>query len=78
MFFDNPNGKMLSTKKFEQHIQDLLQARERYDRVEKSAELKEFLELDKIVKDDDFQAKKQELTTRRYKDTEEYQKSERL
>ncbi len=78
MFFDNSNGKMLSTKKFEQHIQDLLQARERYDRVEKSAELKEFLELDKIVKDDDFQAKKQELTTRRYKDTEEYQKSERL
>ena len=50
----------------------------RYRRVEQSAELKEFCELQKVVETAAFQEKKHILLTRKYWDTEEFKKLARL
>lgn len=55
----------------EQRMAQVKQDIARYRQVEKSAELKEFLELKPIVETTAFQAKKKELLETRYRDTEE-------
>ena len=63
--------KMLSTKLFEQWLQEQAQIAIRYRRVEKSDILAEYKTLKEVVESADFQAKKTRLTTTRYADTQE-------
>ena len=63
--------KMLSTKEFEHWIQAQTQVIIRYRQVEKSDILAEYNHLKQVVESAEFQAKKQELTTTRYADTQE-------
>ena len=63
--------KMLSTKEFEHWLQAQTQVIIRYRQVEKSDILAEYNHLKQVVESAEFQAKKQELTTTRYADTQE-------
>ena len=63
--------KMLSTKVFEQWLQEQAQVIVRYRQIEKSEILAEYNNLKQVVESADFQAKKKELTTTRYADTQE-------
>ena len=63
--------KMLSTKVFEQWLQEQAQVIIRYRQIEKSDILAEYNNLKQVVESADFQAKKKELTTTRYADTQE-------
>lgn len=62
---------MLSTKKYEQWLKAQQQMVVRYRQVEKSEVLAEYNILKLVVESADFQAKKKELTTTRYADTQE-------
>ena len=68
---------MKSTKAFEQWLQEQAQLMVRYRQVEKSEILAEYNTLKKVVESADFQAKKKELTTTRYEDTQEGKKMAR-
>ena len=63
--------KMLTTKQFEQWLQQQAQIAIRYRQVQKSDILAEYYTLKEVVESAEFQAKKQELTTTRYADTQE-------
>ena len=63
--------KMLTTKQFEQWLQEQAQIAIRYRQVQKSDILAEYYTLKEVVESAEFQAKKQELTTTRYADTQE-------
>lgn len=63
--------KMLKTKVFEQWLQEQAQVIIRYRQVEKSDLLAEYNKLKQVVESAEFQAKKRELTTTRYIDTQE-------
>lgn len=63
--------KMLSTKQFEQWLQEQAQIVVRYRKVEKSDLLAEYNTLKEVVESAEFQAKKTRLTTTRYADTQE-------
>ena len=63
--------KMLSTKQFEQWLQEQAQIAVRYRKVEKSDLLAEYNTLKEVVESADFQSKKTKLTTTRYADTQE-------
>lgn len=69
--------KMMNTKAFEQWLQAQAQLMVRYRQVEKSEILAEYNTLKKVVESTDFQAKKKELTTTRYEDTQEGKKMAR-
>ena len=63
--------KMLSTKMFEQWLQEQAQMMVRYRSVEKSNILAEYNQLKQLVESAEFQSKKVKLTTTRYADTQE-------
>ena len=63
--------KMLSTKQFEQWLQEQAAIAVRYRTIEKSALLAEYNTLKEVVESAEFQAKKTRLTTTRYADTQE-------
>ena len=63
--------KMLSTKQFEQWLQEQAAIAVRYRKIEKSALLAEYNTLKEVVESAEFQAKKTRLTTTRYADTQE-------
>lgn len=63
--------KMLSTKQFEQWLQEQAQIVVRYRKVEKSDLLAEYNTLKEVVESAEFQAKKTRLTTTHYADTQE-------
>jgi hypothetical protein len=62
---------MLSTKQFEQWLQEQAQIVVRYRKIEKSDLLAEYHKLKEVVESADFQSKKTKLTTTRYADTQE-------
>ena len=61
----------MNTKAFEQWLKEQAQTIVRYRQVEKSDILTEYNNLKQVVDSADFQAKKKELTTTRYADTQE-------
>ncbi len=63
--------KMLTTKLFEQWLQEQAQIAIRYRNVEKSNILEEYNQLKQLVESADFQSNKTRLTTTRYADTQE-------
>ena len=63
--------KMLSTKQFEQWLQEQAEIAVRYRKIEKSELLEEYNTLKEVVESAEFQAKKTRLTTTRYADTQE-------
>ena len=63
--------KMLSTKQFEQWLQEQAQIAVRYRKIEKSDLLAEYNTLKEVVESAEFQEKKTRLTTTRYADTQE-------
>ena len=63
--------KMLSTKQFEQWMQEQAEIAVRYRKIEKSDLLEEYNTLKEVVESAEFQAKKTRLTTTRYADTQE-------
>lgn len=63
--------KMLSTKQFEQWLQEQAQIVVRYRKVEKSDLLEEYNTLKEVVESAEFQSKKTRFTTTRYADTQE-------
>ena len=67
----------MNTKAFEQWLQEQAQLMVRYRQVEKSEILAEYNTLKKVVESADFQAKKKELTTTCYEDTQEGKKMAR-
>ncbi len=67
----------MNTKAFEQWLQEQAQLMVRYRQVETSEILAEYNTLKKVVESADFQAKKKELTTTRYEDTQEGKKMAR-
>ena len=69
---------LLPTKEMEKWMARIVEDIARYRRVEQSAELKEFRELQQIVEAAAFQEKKHILLTRKYWDTEEFKKLARL
>jgi len=74
LFTARLTGKMLSTDAFEKAIYEMQERVKRWRQIEKSPELAEYLALKKIVESPDFQARKQELISRKYKETEEGRK----
>ena len=63
--------KMLTTKLYEQWLQEQAQIAVHYRKVEKSDILVEYNHLKQLVESADFQSKKTKLTTTRYADTQE-------
>ena len=74
LFTARLTGKMLSTDQFEKEVQDMIARVLRWREIEKSPELAEYLSLKKIVESEAFQAKKETLISRKYKETEEGKK----
>ena len=74
LFTARLTGKMLSTDAFEKTIHEMQERVKRWRQIEKSPELAEYLKLKKIVESSAFQEKKNELVTRKYKDTDEGRK----
>lgn len=74
LFTARLTGKMLSADAFEKTIYDMQERVKRWRQIEKSPELAEYLELKKIVESSDFKERKQEWSTRKYKDTDEGRK----
>jgi hypothetical protein len=74
LFTARLTGKMLSTEQFEKTIYDMQERVKRWRQIEKSPELAEYNALKKIVESSAFQARKKELVSRKYKDTDEGRK----
>lgn len=72
LFFKRLTGKIKSADKFEKELQETKYAAQRYREVEKSPEMKEYLELKEQVTSPRFQNKKKEYQTKKYKETVEY------
>ncbi len=78
LFFLRITGKLMPTARFEKYIRSLLADAKRYREIEQSDSYKEFQELHALVTDDKFLAKKRDLTSRKYQDTEYCQKTKEL
>ena len=78
LFTSRLTGKMVSAETFEANIHDLQERVKRYRAIEKSPELKEYLELKKQVESQEFQSNRTLLKTRKYADTTEGKKTSRL
>jgi hypothetical protein len=74
LFAARLTGRMLSTEQFEKTILDMQERVKRWRQIEKSPELAEYKALKKIVESSDFQERKKELISRKYKDTDEGRK----
>lgn len=74
LFTARLTGKMLSTEQFEKTIYDMQARVKRWREIEKSPELAEYQALKKTVESTDFQERKRELISRKYKDTDEGRK----
>lgn len=72
LFWKKLFGGITPTAKLEKYEVDLLEAMQRYSKVEKSVELAEYKSLFHIVKSATFQESKKILQNRKFKDTEEY------
>jgi hypothetical protein len=72
LFWKKLFGGFVSTEKYEQGEEELLQSMMRFDKVAESPELKEYQELFHVVKSASFQDNRHTLKNRKYKDTEEY------
>ncbi|MCR4663738.1 MAG: hypothetical protein K5660_00025 [Paludibacteraceae bacterium] len=70
--------ELLLTPKFEELMEKTRLDAERYRKVEQTDKFREYLMLEKVVASSDFQAKKRELTRKKYKETEESRKMTRL
>ena len=75
LFTARLTGKMVSTDKFEAIMREQQETVVRYRAVEKSPEMKEYLELKAIVESTEFQNRKNEMCTRKYRDTDEGRKT---
>ncbi|MEI6555213.1 MAG: family 16 glycosylhydrolase [Paludibacter sp.] len=73
LFWKKLFGGITPTARLEKNEADLVLAMQRYAEVEKSVELEEYNKLFHIVKSAEFQEKKKTLQNRRYKDTEEFE-----
>jgi len=69
-------GKLQTTAKFEEELNQIPIRAKRFRQVEQSPELKEYLELDKKVNAPDFQMKKKEIKGMKYTKTAEYKQME--
>jgi len=65
-------GKLQTTTSFEEELDEIPKRAQRYRQIEKSAELKEFMDLEKKVNAPDFKVKKKEITSTALKQTSEY------
>jgi len=65
-------GKLQTTASFEEELNAIPLRAKRYRQVEKSAELKEYYELEKKVNAPDFKVKKNEIINTKLKNTKEY------
>jgi len=65
-------GKLQTTNKFEEELNEIPIRAKRFRQIEQSAELSEYLDLDKKVNAPDFQTKKREIQHMSYKKTAEY------
>jgi len=65
-------GKLQTTAKFEEELEEIPIRAKRYRQIEKSDELKEFYELEKLVTAPDFRVKKREIQKTNLKSTSEY------
>jgi hypothetical protein len=74
LFTARLTGKMISTDAFEKMVADMQARVKRWREIEKSPQLAEYYELKKIVESDDFKERKNELVSRKYKDTDEGRK----
>lgn len=74
LFTARLTGKMLSTEQFEKHISTIQARIARWHNVDQSPLLKEYFELKAKIESQEFQMKKKELITRKYKDTDEGRK----
>ena len=74
LFTARLTGKMLSTEQFEKAIYDMQERVKRWRQIEKSPEMAEYNALKKIVESNEFQERKNELVSRKYKDTDEGRK----
>lgn len=72
LFWKKLMGGITPTAKLEKYEVDLLEAMQRYAKVEKSVELAEYKSLFHVVKSPEFQDAKKILQNRKFKDTEEY------
>lgn len=66
-------GMLPKTSKIENQYASLQRDFERYKELEKSDEMKRYLELKAIVETSEFEARKKDILTRKFKDTREYQ-----
>lgn len=74
LFTARLTGKILSTEKFEKHVQDTQARIMRYRQIEQSVLLKEYFELKEKIESKEFQEEKKTLISRKYKDTDEGRK----
>lgn len=72
LFWKKLFGAITPTSKLEKYEVDLLEAMERYAKVEQSVELAEYKSLYHVVKSSEFQETKKILQNRKFKDTEEF------
>lgn len=73
LFFKKLTGRLYSTEKMERQMMEEEERIARYRQVEQSPELKEFLDLKKIVEGKEFQQKKYNLIHTKYKSTPTYE-----
>jgi len=78
LFFARLTGKFMNAEKAEKYNIQMLADAQRYREIEASEDYKEYLALEKETADTKFQAKKQDLTGRSYKDTEFYAQEKQL
>ncbi len=74
LFFKKLFGKLLSTEKFEQLMDETASAVKRYHALENSPEIKEYRLLKEEVTSPEFLARKKQYTQTKYKHTKHYQK----
>lgn len=74
LFFKRLTGKLPSTARYEKRIKKMQKRVKLLQEIEQSEYFKEYQELHSKVNEDKFLAKKEEYTSRKYKDTEYYRK----
>ncbi len=67
-------SKFPNTEKYENELRHLKEEFDRFNRIEESADLKRYYELDTLVHSGDFEKKVTKLKKEKFKDTEAYQK----
>ena len=74
LFFKRLTGKLPSTSRYEKKVKKTHKKVKLLQEIEQSDYFKEYQELRSKVNEDKFLQKKEEYTSRKYKDTEYYQK----